>query len=64
MELSCAGRPKDAEIEEAASIDREGWSMAELGKMFGVDPATVWRRLRTADVKLRPPWSPRKPHMF
>lgn len=54
---------RNAEVEEAASLYRQGWSLAELGKMFGVDPATVWRRLRAADVNMQPPWSPRLSHM-
>ena len=44
--------PRDAELEEAASLYRQGWSLADRRKMFGVDPATVWRRLRAAGVNI------------
>src|SRR5829696_3710485 len=55
-------RPGDAEVEQAASLYGPGWSLAELGTMVGVDPATDWRRLGAVDVKCGRHGA-RQPHM-
>jgi len=34
MREMAAGEHKDAEVEEAASLYREGWSLVELGKII------------------------------
>jgi DNA-directed RNA polymerase specialized sigma24 family protein len=45
VELRLAGLGPE-EIQAAARLHSEGWSLARLGEKFGVDPATVWRALR------------------
>jgi DNA-directed RNA polymerase specialized sigma24 family protein len=47
VELRLAGLEPE-EIQAAARLHSEGWSLARLGEKFGVDPATVWRALRKA----------------
>lgn len=42
------------QIQEAAALYREGWSLARLGKTFGVDDGTVRSRLLEVGVVMRP----------
>jgi transposase len=44
-----------AEVQVAARLYRQGWSLARLGEEYDVDSTTVWRALRAAGVKMRPP---------
>ncbi|MCU1367528.1 MAG: hypothetical protein JWN39_3167 [Ilumatobacteraceae bacterium] len=41
-------------IREAATLYRDGWSLAKLGQHLGVDAGTVRRALRKAGVTMRP----------
>jgi DNA-binding IclR family transcriptional regulator len=43
------------DIQVAASLYGQGWSLARLGAKFGVDSTTVWRALRTAGMLMRSP---------
>lgn len=42
-----------AQVEEAAHLYRQGWSLARLGERFEVDSTTVWRALRAQGVRMR-----------
>jgi transposase-like protein len=44
----------DAAVEVAAGLYREGWSLARVGRHFGVQAGTVLRALRLAGVPTRP----------
>jgi DNA-binding MarR family transcriptional regulator len=53
-ELRHAGLAPE-QIPVAASLYRQGWSLAKLGDLLGADPSTVWRKLRAAGVRMRSP---------
>ena len=42
------------EVQAAARLYRQGWSLMKLGAKYGVDSTTVWRALRAAGVVMRP----------
>ncbi|RQM34890.1 helix-turn-helix domain-containing protein [Rhodococcus ruber] len=42
-----------AQIDEAVRLYGDGLSLARIGEELGVDPGTVWRRLRERDVPMR-----------
>jgi len=44
----------DEDVAEAADLYRAGLSLAAIGGRFRVDPATVGKALRRADVQIRP----------
>ncbi|MFD6677755.1 helix-turn-helix domain-containing protein [Rhodococcus zopfii] len=41
------------QIDEAARLYVDGWSLGRIGDKLGVDHGTVWRRLREHGVKMR-----------
>ena len=43
----------DRHIEEACALYKEGWSLAQVGVVWGVDPATVRLALMQAGGRLR-----------
>ena len=43
----------DAAVEVAAGLYAEGWSLARVGRHFGVQPGTVLRALRLAKIATR-----------
>jgi hypothetical protein len=43
------------EVQAAASLYLQGWSLARLGEKYGVDSTTVWRAMRAAGVTMRSP---------
>jgi transposase len=54
VELRRVGLAQE-DIQTAASLYDQGWSLARLGQRFRVDPATVWRALRDAGISMQPP---------
>ena len=40
-------------FDEARQLYDEGWSLAKIGKHFGVNASTVWHALRQAGVSMR-----------
>jgi hypothetical protein len=58
VQLNRKGRPSDAANRISISVAKrrylEGESIAQLGRSFGVSPATVRSRLIEAGVELRP----------
>lgn len=46
---------RDDQVEEAAWRYRDGWSLARLGELFGVDAETVRGALRRVRVRMRGP---------
>ena len=44
-----------SQVRDAARLYREGWSLARIGKKFGVDDMTVRRHLLLAGVVMRSP---------
>ncbi|MBU3067324.1 hypothetical protein KO481_38110 [Nocardia sp. NEAU-G5] len=41
------------QTDEAIRLYRLGWSLAQVGKHFAIDPATVLNRLRQCGVRTR-----------
>ena len=44
----------DRRIEEASALYKQGWSLAKIGKRYGVYPSTVRDALLEAGVCMRP----------
>jgi hypothetical protein len=42
------------QLEEARSLYEQGWSLSQLGRHFGVNPATVRYTFLKAGVRMRP----------
>jgi predicted DNA binding protein len=43
------------DVAAASQMYARGWSVAKLGRNFGVDAVTVWRALRASGVTMRSP---------
>lgn len=54
-------RDVDKHIEEAARLYAEGWSVARIGKHFGIAGGTIHRHLKQRGVTMRRPWDHMSP---
>jgi IS30 family transposase len=41
------------QIDQAAELYQQGWSLARIGSHLGVDGTTVWKELRRLGVHMR-----------
>jgi lambda repressor-like predicted transcriptional regulator len=44
------------DVERAARLYNQGWSLTRLGEHFGCDAETVRKELRSAGLVMRKPW--------
>jgi hypothetical protein len=44
-----------AQLGEAAQLYESGWSVAKIGRIFGVNGTTVWRAFVVARLQMRSP---------
>ncbi|WP_181110572.1 hypothetical protein [Rathayibacter sp. AY1B8] len=48
----------DRQLEDAASLKTRGWSLNQLGALYGVDPKTMKKRLQQVDGHEKSPLPP------
>jgi hypothetical protein len=58
-------RATPAQMQEAATLYADGWSLVRIGEYLGFEDATVWFVAQAARVPMRKPWERLKePHKF
>ena len=60
VQLRCQGA-RTIDIEQATELYQSGWSLKQLGALFGCDAETVRKTLQAAGVELRSPHERRHP---